>query len=339
MKKNILIISPQSGKIFENESAGGSERSLIDIFQKFEAVTFYVVGNKNYTLNVGKNKIIFVKNKVMYYFLLPYNIIRNQIIISRALAKSTPLIFIISKFFNKKTVYFIAHDSDTGKKSRYAPGYYSWVPLITFPFVNLIITQTKKQTSYLKKKYPLKNIIHLEKAVTFYPEKQTNKIIRKNVLWVGRQDKIKGIDILINLIKETPEIKYTIIGVSSKEKFKNAIFLNRVNFKDMEKYYLSSKFLISTSHIEGGIPFVFFEALLCKLPIISYKINSENFLEKSKSGFCANGDFDNFVKLVEKYYFSDKIILENMGCSGYIYIYKKHNMNNYIKELKKILYD
>ncbi len=100
------------------------------------------------------------------------------------------------------------------------------------------------------------------------------------VLWVGRIDKIKRIEWLLDVAEMRPEIIFDVVGDSNaessyaREQFQRAERLNNVNLhgrvahEQMGQYYAAADLLCSTSIMEG-FPNVYLEAWSTGLPLVT----------------------------------------------------------------------
>lgn len=331
--KKILVMSPTAGQFFETGSSGGAEKGLIDIFENWNCkTTFCMIGNRNYDSKYKKINLIFSKDKINYYFTLFNQIFKHDIFVSRGFSRSSPIFYVLAKFLGKKTVYFIASDADINIGAKYMPDYHVFVAHKIFYFSDIIITQTQHQKLICEKKYKNKNIIYLKKSIKIIDDKA--RFSRNYILWVGRDDKVKGIDILKKLTRDLSDCHFVVVGLKEKIANDNVTNLGRVKSRDLKKLYKSAKMVLWTSHI-SGIPYVFLESLAEKTPVISYKYDTESFLKDSGGGFCANGNY-RILKNKTKYFYNNSKITEIMGGSGFNYIKNNNDLNEYIYNLRKI---
>lgn len=332
--QNILVFSSSAGKIVNGNSAGGSEVRSILLFKNISSdfLVFDLVKFSNY----GKISIISANNsRFRLWLLLIKNVFSHNLVVSFALAKITFFIYLISKLFGKKTIYFVSHDGDLNYNSNLSL-YYRFIPRLTFPFVDIFIAQTEFQANIIRKRYPKKKVFVLPNPVEV--SKNINYKDNRFVLWVGRNDRIKGLDILKEAIKSLSDIPFKIIGITKEDlnlNLPNAEILGRIDFLKMQYYYNSASLLISTSYTEG-FPNVFLQSLANKTPIVSYKVNPDDFLNISTGGLCANGNFKLFLKEISGLYFN-KELLKSAGSSGYKYVKNNNDSEIICQKLNKIL--
>ena len=161
-----------------------------------------------------------------------------------------------------------------------------------------IITVDMNSLSAFKKN-KIKPVVYMDNAVEpiyFVPKK---KVMNEKLkfLFVGRLEKLKGLDYLIHatklLLKKTEKFEILLIGEGSEEiQLKNLViklnlkdfikFLGKKNFIETKTYYLSSDVFILTSVWEG-FPITLLEAWSAKLPVIITDVGGI-------SKVCVNGE-------------------------------------------------
>lgn len=326
--QKILIVCPQIGKILEGKPAGGAEKQTYLLFNKFKNVKFLVSSKKEIQGNY-----ICIKNPLFALDKINFAIKNSDVIVFLALSKFSYFYFWLAKFYNKKIIYFVRSNADVGLYLKESSNYYSWVPKLAFPVVDIFICQTSLQLKNLKKynqpKYIIPNPIIMNKEVTY----KNNNFI----LWVGRNHKVKGIDILEKIIRDLSNINFKIIGINKSEidlKHKNAEILGRIDTRAINKYFNEASIYINTSYTEG-YPNAVLESFNNKTPVITYNTDPDSLLKKSKGGMCAYRDIGKFINIINKLY-SDKKTIKKMGCAGYNYIKKNNGHKMIIKKIEKI---
>lgn len=327
--QKILIVCPQIGKLLEGKPAGGAEGIAFSIFKDYKNCSF-LVSLKNIPVNISKHKYVFIKNTKTDFIKIISAIKNADVVVFFALSRFSPIYFYLAKLYNKKIVYFISSNADVGLFLKESSFYYRYVPKLVFPIVDLFICQTELQESILKKYNKTTHIIPNPTEV-----KKINYENNDYVLWVGRNHKVKGIDILEKTIEQLPNINFKIIGISDKEirSSKNVEILGRIDPNKISLYFNSASIYINTSYSEGYSNTIL-EAFANKTSVITYSANPDNLLEKSNGGYCANGNFPKFINLInENYYKKEK--LKKMGNSGYRFIKKNNDLKIIKKKIEK----
>lgn len=165
-----------------------------------------------------------------------------------------------------------------------------------------------------KKNWDLSNIEIIHNPLTFYP-KNFSKCENKKIISVGRLEKQKGYDILIdiwNLIsKKYPEWILEVYGEGSeRESLKNKIdqlglqksFILKGSVKNIQDKYLESSIYIMSSRYEG-MPMVLLEAMACGLPVVSFDCNCgpKDIVKDGEDGFIVKfGDIEKMAEKIEE---------------------------------------
>jgi len=124
--------------------------------------------------------------------------------------------------------------------------------------------------------------------------------------------------------------------VSKKVSFvKNIRFIERIPFEKIQDYYNSAELFIGTSEYEG-FPNTYVQACLGKTPIISYKVNPDNFINVNHLGYCSEGNFDLMIDQIEKI-FSDEEDWKIKSENAYNYVKKNHDINTIGKQWEKVI--
>ena len=208
----------------------------------------------------------------------------------------------------KKFILFSSSDEDFS--DRYYPGsleknYYGSNGSLCYYVImeaNLIVTQTKRQAQLLLNRFG-------RKSVTIYSP--VNLSIPMNInergsgqpvlaLWVGKSNQVKGPELLLKLATLCPDIRFLmVLNRSEPETFKDIIhtkppnveIIENVRFGEVEKLFARAFMLINTSAREG-FPNTFLQAGKFGIPILSFQVDPDGFIEKYGCGLVANGDIN-----------------------------------------------
>ena len=169
---------------------------------------------------------------------------------------------------------------------------------------------------------------------------------RDTILWVGRSAGFKRPQLFIKLAETMKHENFTLICqqatgdsdyqslISRAKQVKNLKFIERVPFHQIDKYFQSAKLLVNTSDAEG-FPNTFIQACKAAVPILSFNVNPDGFLDQYSCGRCAD---DNWEKFIEHFNFlthpqNNRLYGENAKN----YAQKKHDIKKIADEYKKIL--
>ena len=146
-------------------------------------------------------------------------------------------------------------------------------------------------------------------------QKEINKKIKK-VCFVGRVEKKKGIQELLEAARKLPEIEFNIIGPIKDEMFNNINMLN-VNFwgavenKDVINILKNMDVYILPSYSEG-FPLGVLEAMSCGVPIVASDVGSIRDMIEEKGGVLIKPhSSDDIVNAIDK--IESKEVRRNMS--------------------------
>ncbi|HIP49839.1 MAG TPA: glycosyltransferase family 1 protein, partial [Candidatus Pacebacteria bacterium] len=95
-------------------------------------------------------------------------------------------------------------------------------------------------------------------------------------------------------------------------------------FEEIQKYYDKAKLFVNTSDHEG-FPNSFVQACLGSTPIVSYKVNPDNFLVKRNVGYFADGDRAKLFELVQDG-LKNEMIWKDKSKNCFKYVKKYHDL-------------
>jgi glycosyltransferase involved in cell wall biosynthesis len=144
------------------------------------------------------------------------------------------------------------------------------------------------------------------------PENPPKKASKPTVLFVGRFDHRKRVEIFFDLAPRFPNVDFIAVGKAHEESYDRSLrqryghlknltltgFISRFDNRDILPYYERSWILVNTSAREG-LPYTFLEAAGYGVSVLSC-LNPESFA--SKYGyFVSDGDFESGLHyLLEK---------------------------------------
>ena len=130
----------------------------------------------------------------------------------------------------------------------------------------------------------------------------------QKILFVGNLERVKGVDLLIDIVKkfDNKAWRFVIVGKGELQKeLKEALLGYNVDIKgeilDPKKFYLNADIFILTSRKEG-FPMVLLEAKNYGLPIVSFDVQTgpKEMIEDGKDGFLVPfGDVEMFVERLQ----------------------------------------
>lgn len=266
--------------------------------------------------------------------------IKADVYVQRTATVGTGLVAFFCKLFKKKFIYMISHEIDVSKefrkKNKFSGIIYEW----GLKNADLIISQSEKQKDTLKRNYNKKSVVI--KSV-YDIEKDLDIKNKGYVLWVGRCEKWKAPEKYIQLAENNQEMEFIMIMPKSNNKscddyfktiqkkankLKNLIFIEKVFFGEINKYFKKAKIFINTSDYEG-FPNTFIQAAKNKVPILSLNVNPDDFLSKNECGFCVNDLGKIERKLIELW--NNKKLREELGKNAYSYAKNSHDIEKNVR--------
>ncbi|MHC4345560.1 MAG: glycosyltransferase family 4 protein [Planctomycetota bacterium] len=168
---------------------------------------------------------------------------------------------------------------------------------------------------------------------------------RDIILWVGRTSPFKRAELFIDLAEEFPNERFVMICqratgddkyhelVARAKQVGNLEFITRVGFSEIDSYFQRATALVNTSATEG-FPNTFIQACKCATPILSLRVNPDNFLNRFKCGLCADDNWDKFLKQLET--LMQPGILKESGKNARKYAEVKHDIKNIASIYKEL---
>lgn len=168
---------------------------------------------------------------------------------------------------------------------------------------------------------------------------------RDTVLWVGRSTHLKRPELFIKLAENFPDEKFTMIcqEATGDESYKallaeakevdNLQFIEAVPFAEISNYFQQAKVFVNTSDSEG-FPNTFIHACNCATPILSLKVNPDDFINKHNCGMSCDDDWQRMLDSLKEMLQEDRCV--EMGGNGKKYVVEHHDVGKIIKQYKEL---
>ncbi|MBN2089256.1 glycosyltransferase, partial [candidate division KSB1 bacterium] len=165
------------------------------------------------------------------------------------------------------------------------------------------------------------------------------------ILWTGRSADFKRPELFLNLTKLFPNQQFVMICqkafddnnylnlTSNAENIQNLEFINRIPFHEADNYFQLAKIYVNTSETEGFAN-TFVQACKCATPILSLKVNPDDFLNRYQCGLCAEGNWDRFVEQLKQ--LLDPETAQKYGENGRKYAEEHHDIRKIVEQYKDI---
>lgn len=280
-------------------------------------------------LNKHEISIVYARGTDLYvaylYFIL--KVIRSQIKLYWGLAGDHDL---TAKFNHLR----VSHASSLYGKFN-AGVMFNISSLFLFLFSDTIICQTQEQAKTCKSKWKKKSVAFISNIFLDCHKKNIfcSKTIQADAIWIGKFSGIKGEDILLKVAKDIPNMKIICLGhvTDSFKKTKiyeeiknqnNLILVGRVPASKVSSYISMADFVLNTSPSEG-FSNVFLEGWDQKKPVVSYKVNPNQYLTQGKAGYCAQNSYSKLIKKLHEI-LKDRIFMSYHGNKGKEILKKNH---------------
>ena len=286
-RRKIVIILPSL-------VAGGAEKVILNFFHNIDTKYFepiLIIQNKIGPLNINntKEKIIYLNsNKFRYAFIkLVFILIKlKPKIILSTFPHITLSLLLFKKIFFKK-VLFIARIPNMVKPSIDNSSFhilFKFLHRFFMPLSNMIIvTSEAMKNDFLLRGIKKEKCFLIRNPIDNIQLRNINQLIRfpgegLRLVFVGRLVYQKGLDRILNIIKNTKNCHLTIIGDGPKRLFLEKLIIknnivNKVKFTgysdNANAYIAAADYFLLPSRWEG-LPNVVLESLVLGTPVISF---------------------------------------------------------------------
>ncbi|MFA5478779.1 MAG: glycosyltransferase family 4 protein [Candidatus Muiribacteriota bacterium] len=358
--KKVCFFMPRAFQVLKGEKSGGAELNtfyIADIFNKlpgFEIDFLTGINGKSECKKINsvnftgikylelKKSNIFYKVAARFYFLKEIFNKKSDIYFFSGASEFFGLGVIFLKILRPKSkiIYRGASDFDFNYRFLIKKPIIYFFTYIGLKFCDYIIVQNRLQKTLLKK-FKNKKIKTVRCGV-FDITKNTDMTDKHYFLYVGKYTEIKKPKIFLKIVKKFPDKKFVAIitgdgkikedFLSQSEKLKNLTVIDYVPWNDIGSYFQKAKALINTSIYEG-FPNTFIQSFISKTPVLSLYVNPDNILDDYKTGYFAEGKFENLVLFIKN---TDNNTYMEMGENSFNYVLKNHTVDKLISSYRKI---
>lgn len=223
-----------------------------------------------------------------------------DVVVQRAAGSLTALLGLYCAVYRKRFVYMIAHDSDVepGKPLSF-PGNAAWRAYrLGLRLADRVIVQHDRQRQRLMDNYAKVGIVRpcaleIDEAVP------TGE--RRNILWVGRCERIKQPEIFISLAQAFPLEPFVMVcppaasgpayfeSVRDRaQKLQNLTFVQQVPFQDIGPHFQAARLFVNTA-LEEGFPNTFVQAWMHGTPVVSLSVDPGGVIARHGLGIICDG--------------------------------------------------
>jgi len=163
------------------------------------------------------------------------------------------------------------------------------------------------------------------------------KLQRKHILWVGRTEASKRMDLFIELAKRFSKENFLMLirGEQANDLPSNVKAVYNVPYTEVDKYYAQAKMVVQTTDTEG-FGTVYLESWKNKTPVVSLTVDPDGIITKYNAGLLS-GNFEQMVKDV-KMLLADRKKWKEISENGYKYAIENHDIKKVIEQYKKVFF-
>lgn len=339
---------------------GGTEIQLFNVanylVQNKEFEIFFVVGDWGQS-NVEKYKRIRVyksaslEKKIGNYIKAPFliwnslNKINADIYIASSAGAEIGLIAFFCKIKGKKFIYRTAHDIDCNEEFIKNNGVVGKIFEYGIKNASKIVVQNERNHAMMKHNYGVISGIIFN---SWNLNQNKENAIKNYILWVGRCVQWKNPKLFLKVVSNLPNFEFIMICPKQKnqikfyekikkesEEFRNIKFIESIPFLEIQEYFNKAKLFVGTSEHEG-FPNTYIQSCIGRTPIISYKVNPDDFIKNNRVGYCSDGDFDLMLNQIKKI-LSDEKDWKIKSENAYKYVKKNHDIRVIGKKWEKVI--
>lgn len=266
-----------------------------------------------------------------FYFIKVLLRSKANIFFSEGASEILGYIIIIGKLLSRKKVIFrTASDKDCDGGHASKKTFKGFMYKNSIRFADVIIAQNHRQKKIWK------SVMNLDSLVIKNGMAIPQNIAYNNkhfILWAARSVELKRPDLFLKMAKALPEHNFVMIlfgknELSKRIKIKsksinNLTIIDYVPFFNIQAYYDQALCFVNTSEYEG-FPNSFLQALIGHTPLLSLKVNPDNFITKYNLGTCCNQNINKGIEFI-KYLTREKLNL--YGKNARDYLLKHHDIS------------
>jgi glycosyltransferase involved in cell wall biosynthesis len=202
------------------------------------------------------------------------------------------LLAMFCRLYKKKFIFRVAHDTDCQPNALLIK-YWRDKKLYEYGLrrAHLILVQSAQQKAALQENYQMSS-----KIARMLVQPSSSVVTRDvDVLWVNNIRPFKRADLILELAKKLPKLRFRMIGgeqvghadlykeiESQAHEIKNLEFLGRVPYQDISQHYAGAKIFVNTSDHEG-FPNSYLQAWINGTPTVAF-FDPDNVISRNELG-------------------------------------------------------
>jgi glycosyltransferase involved in cell wall biosynthesis len=362
-KIKVCFFSPSAAPLFYKDIDhvfGGAEVQLFLLAKELVKDTrfsvFFLVGDfrqKDQTIHgVNVRKTYQLKLNFLSLLAQPLKIwmdllkIRPDIVIQRSAGVDTAFIAAFCRLLKKRFIFSIAHSRDIDGTFVEDRGLKGLLYSLGFKMANFVVAQNSEQLQMMKHRFMRKNCKLIPPG---YPvSRRSHKTPGRYILWVARGEAWKHPESFLRLALDFPRESFFMLMPKSPKacglwqriekqtrKISNLHFEERIPFHKIDNLFDKSYLLVNTSSKEG-FPNTFIQAARMGVPILSLKVDPDDFIRKNRLGVTCDGHYPRLKRGLHLLISNDNLYNEfkNNCCK---YFVQKHDITQIAQSWKEIL--
>lgn len=359
MNNNIKVcfVCPKAYCLFDPDKGGIFGGAEVDLYilgtslakdDSFEVS--FVVGDYGQASEVSKQNIrLFKSLKITEPPLIaPFKIWRAMkkadadFYFIKTMSAGLLLVYLFCRINRRKLIIRTAHSSHCDGSYLTKHPFLRFLYKAAFKKAAAVFTQNRSDANSLKASLDVASIT-IPNGHIITDRNEQNK---EYILWVARSANFKNPYLFIELAKDLPDQKFVMVcpkAFGDKNysilkkiagKYKNLEFVESVKIFDIQTVFSKAKIFVNTSESEGFAN-TFIQAAIAAVPIISYKVNPDDFLNKYNCGFCADGSYRKMLELINTLA-EDEGLIKKYGENAFAYAKEKHDIQKILPQYKNL---
>ncbi|MBN1124758.1 MAG: glycosyltransferase family 4 protein [Sedimentisphaerales bacterium] len=253
-----------------------------------------------------------------------------------------PLVFHFCRSHRKTLIYRTAHSDECDGTYKKRHPFLGRVFEHVLRNASAVLSQNEQDADNLRKTIGVDSTV-IRNAHRIADAYETGQ--RNTILWIGRSADFKKPGRFLELARRCPDQSFVMIcqratGDAQYDQLQkdaagidNLTFLSRVSFHETDQYFRQAKILVNTSDAEG-FSNTFIQAAKWGVPILSYRVNPDNFLAAFSCGLACDGDSNRMEQGLRFLLSNDKFI--EIGTNARRYAEQHHDIFTVIEQYKAL---
>jgi len=267
--------------------------------------------------------------------------IHPDVVVQRAAGALTALLGLYCALHRKRFAYMTAADSDVEpEKPAGFPGSAAWQAYrLGLRLADRVIVQHDRQRQRLLENYGKAGIA---RPCALEAGEAMPAGVRRNILWVGRCERIKQPEMFVSLAQVFPQESFVMVcppaasGAAYFESVRNQAlrqrnltFVEHVPFREIAAYFQAAALFVNTS-IQEGFPNTFVQAWMHGAPVVSLSVDPGSVMARHGLGISCDGS-QAALETALATLLADQPLRERLSLDAYAYAHKHHDIRRQVE--------